>query len=96
MPVLGLVIRGAIRAYQLILTPVLGANCRFEPSCSAYADEAIRRFGAWRGTKLAVLRVLRCHPWGGFGFDPVPECHHGAAVTDGFAQGPKAAGARDG
>jgi putative membrane protein insertion efficiency factor len=59
--------------YRMLVSPLLGPNCRFEPSCAVYAGEAIRRFGPWRGTRLAVARVLRCHPWGAGGFDPVPE-----------------------
>ena len=70
---LAAMIRGLIRAYQLLVAPLLGQNCRFEPSCSRYADAAIARHGSWRGTSLALKRLLRCHPWGGpGGFDPVP------------------------
>lgn len=61
-----------IRAYQVGLSPLLGGRCRFTPSCSHYALEAIREFGARRGGWLALKRVARCHPWGGFGYDPVP------------------------
>lgn len=63
---------GAIRAYQLLLSPLLGSRCRFHPSCSAYAIEAVQRHGAWRGTGLALYRVLRCHPFSRGGHDPVP------------------------
>ena len=63
---------GSIRVYQLALTPHVGPACRFEPSCSAYAIEAIARRGALRGTWLAAARIARCHPWGGLGYDPVP------------------------
>ncbi len=69
---MGLVLRILIRAYQLLIAPALGVNCRFEPSCSHYAQEAIANYGAWRGMRLAAQRLLRCHPWGGSGFDPVP------------------------
>jgi len=62
----------AIRVYQAVLSPLLAPACRFEPSCSAYALEAIARRGAVRGTWLALRRIGRCHPWGGFGYDPVP------------------------
>lgn len=65
---------GAIRVYELTLRPVLGANCRFFPSCSAYAREAIRIHGAAKGTGLAGRRILRCHPWNPGGYDPVPPC----------------------
>jgi putative membrane protein insertion efficiency factor len=62
-----------VRGYQLTFSAFLGRQCRFAPSCSEYAMEAIERHGAWRGTTLAVRRVARCHPFGGSGFDPVPE-----------------------
>src|SRR5690606_27805775 len=61
-----------IRAYQLTLSPWLGRHCRFEPTCSAYAAEAIARHGAARGSALAARRLARCHPWGSSGYDPVP------------------------
>ena len=61
-----------IRVYQYLLRPLLGANCRFAPSCSEYAREAIEKHGAARGTLLAVRRVLRCHPYHAGGYDPVP------------------------
>lgn len=65
---------GAVRTYQLTLRPVIGANCRFHPHCSAYAIEAIRTHGALRGTGLSTWRVLRCNPWNKGGYDPVPPC----------------------
>jgi putative membrane protein insertion efficiency factor len=61
-----------VRAYQLVLAPFAGGACRFEPSCSAYALEAIESHGAWAGIWLALRRVARCHPFSGAGFDPVP------------------------
>ena len=64
--------RGMIRGYQLLVSPVLAPTCRYEPTCSAYALEAVSRFGAARGGWLALKRVARCRPWGGAGFDPVP------------------------
>jgi len=67
------VLRVAIRAWQLLLAPVLPPSCRYLPSCSHYADEAISRHGALRGSWLALRRICRCHPWGGSGYDPVPE-----------------------
>ncbi len=63
---------GVIRAYQRWLSPVLGQRCRFHPSCSQYAVEAIERFGAGRGLWLAVRRLARCHPFTAGGLDPVP------------------------
>ena len=62
-----------IKGYQYLISPVLPAQCRFYPSCSAYALEAVRRHGALHGTQLALRRVLKCHPWHEGGFDPVPE-----------------------
>ena len=61
-----------IRGYQYALRPMLGANCRFYPSCSDYAHEAVDRHGALRGLWLASRRILRCHPYHPGGFDPVP------------------------
>lgn len=63
---------GAVRVYELTLRPVIGANCRFYPSCSAYAREALASHGALRGGVLATRRLLRCHPFHPGGFDPVP------------------------
>jgi hypothetical protein len=73
--IIGYLLRGVIRGYQLLLSPVLGNNCRFEPSCSRYAIEAIGRHGPWRGSALAAGRILRCHPWHSGGYDPVPPAH---------------------
>lgn len=61
-----------IRLYQWLLSPVLGPSCRFHPTCSEYAAQAVREHGAARGTWLALRRLGRCHPWGGSGVDPVP------------------------
>ena len=63
---------GLVRAYQLLISPWLGRPCRHSPSCSAYAIEALRRFGVLRGGWLTVKRLARCHPWGTSGYDPVP------------------------
>jgi len=70
-----------ITAYRWTLSPMLGNHCRFYPSCSQYAIEAIHRHGAVRGGWLMIRRLSRCHPWHAGGYDPVPEhtgcnCHH--------------------
>ncbi len=62
----------ALRGYQLVLSPWLWPACRFDPSCSTYAIVAVDRHGAVRGSWLALRRIGRCHPLGGFGYDPVP------------------------
>ena len=66
------VLRALVRGYQLFLSPLLPASCRFEPSCSRYATEALTTHGAWRGTLLTLSRIWRCRPGGGSGYDPVP------------------------
>ena len=70
-----------LRAYQLALSPMLGQNCRFYPSCSHYAIEALQTHGAARGSWLAAKRVGRCHPWNEGGHDPVPPPHHKNSST---------------
>lgn len=76
-----------LRAYQLAVSPFLGQNCRFYPTCSNYAVEAVREYGAAKGSWLAVKRLCKCHPWHPGGIDPVPKksdtlavascsCHH--------------------
>lgn len=67
------VLQGLIRLYQLVVSPHLGPRCRFHPTCSHYAHEALARHGALRGSLLALRRIGRCHPWHPGGFDPVPE-----------------------
>lgn len=62
-----------IRFYQLAISPHFPASCRYTPTCSQYAVEAVERFGAVQGGWLALKRICRCHPWGGSGYDPVPE-----------------------
>jgi putative membrane protein insertion efficiency factor len=64
---------GAVRAYRFFLSPWLGSACRFEPTCSAYALQALERHGAAAGLTLTLRRIGRCHPWCHGGFDPVPE-----------------------
>jgi putative membrane protein insertion efficiency factor len=66
-------VRGVIRGYQLLVSPLLGPVCRYEPSCSRYADQAIVRHGLMRGGVLAARRLFRCHPFRPGGYDPVPE-----------------------
>ena len=66
------ILRAIVRLYQLTLAALWPGSCRFEPSCSHYAMEALRQHGALAGTVLTVRRVLRCNPWGGMGYDPVP------------------------
>jgi putative membrane protein insertion efficiency factor len=72
MMVLKFILIALIRLYQITVAPLLGPRCRFTPSCSAYAAEAITEHGPFVGMWLALKRIARCHPWGGFGFDPVP------------------------
>jgi putative membrane protein insertion efficiency factor len=66
------VVRLGHRAYKLTLSPWIGRQCRYLPTCSDYAAEALIEHGPWRGGWLAAGRLCRCHPWGGSGFDPVP------------------------
>ena len=68
----GKVLIGVITLYRLFVSPLLGTNCRFQPSCSAYGIEAITRHGALKGGWLTVRRISKCHPWGASGYDPVP------------------------
>jgi uncharacterized protein len=65
-------LRGLIRLYQLVVSPLLPPSCRYLPSCSDYALEALAHHGVLRGLLLALRRLARCHPWGGSGYDPVP------------------------
>ena len=76
-----------VRGYRLLLSPWLGSHCRFEPTCSAFALEALQRHGAAAGATLAAGRVLRCHPWCAGGCDPVPE-HAPALFTRFFSHPP--------
>ena len=61
-----------IKFYQYVISPLKGPSCRFTPTCSAYAIEALKKHGPIKGLYLATRRILRCHPWGGSGYDPVP------------------------
>ena len=69
---LGKLLIGLVRGYQRWVSPMTPPSCRFHPTCSEYAMEALRTHGAFKGTWLAVRRIGRCHPWGGSGYDPVP------------------------
>ncbi|MEO1939239.1 membrane protein insertion efficiency factor YidD [Candidatus Thioglobus sp.] len=64
-----------IKLYQLLISPVLGPNCRFDPTCSQYSYEAIKEHGAFKGLGLSIKRIGKCHPWHDGGFDPVPKKH---------------------
>jgi putative membrane protein insertion efficiency factor len=70
--VLARFLTGVVRFYQVAVSPWTPASCRYTPTCSGYALEAIERYGAARGGWLALRRIGRCHPWGGHGYDPVP------------------------
>lgn len=72
LKVLGMVLIQPIRFYQRCISPLTPPACRFTPTCSQYAVEAIRKHGPFKGFWLAVKRISRCHPWGGSGYDPVP------------------------
>lgn len=63
---------GLIKLYQITLSPLIGRQCRYQPTCSNYGLEAIRKYGPFRGGWLTLKRVLSCNPWGGSGYDPVP------------------------
>jgi len=73
---------GVIRVYQFTLSSIAGRSCRYAPTCSSYAAEAIERHGVWNGLWLGLFRVARCHPWGGAGYDPVPDVvgRHGLKI----------------
>jgi putative membrane protein insertion efficiency factor len=69
---IGLMFIGVIRFYQLTISPILPASCRYTPTCSQYSLEAIKKYGPFKGGYLAFRRILRCNPWGGHGHDPLP------------------------
>jgi putative membrane protein insertion efficiency factor len=64
---------GPVRMYQIFLSPLLGSNCRYTPTCSQYMIEAVQEWGIFRGLLLGLKRIGSCHPWGGHGHDPVPK-----------------------
>lgn len=61
-----------IRVYQWVISPIIGPKCRYQPTCSHYAVEALKKHGPFKGLWLSIRRISRCHPWGGSGWDPVP------------------------
>ncbi len=61
-----------VKFYQTLISPIIGPKCRYTPTCSHYMLEAIEIHGTWRGSVIGIKRILRCHPWGGSGYDPVP------------------------
>ncbi|MGY8808479.1 MAG: membrane protein insertion efficiency factor YidD [Fidelibacterota bacterium] len=61
-----------IKGYQTFLSPLLGSNCRYQPTCSHYAIEVIKEWGSFKGSALALKRILKCHPWSESGYDPIP------------------------
>ena len=71
-------VRGALRAYKLTLSPLIGRQCRFLPTCSEYTAEVLISHGPWRGGSLAARRLCNCHPWGRAGYDPPPPPRHAA------------------
>lgn len=66
-------LKGLILLYRYAISPLIPGRCRFDPTCSGYALQAIERFGPFKGGWLALKRFARCHPWGGYGYDPIPE-----------------------
>ena len=83
-------LQAPIHLYRWLLSPMLGTNCRYHPTCSAYALEAIETHGAVKGWGLALRRILRCHPWAVSGFDPVPKVYEGPVwrMKTGAPEGP--------
>lgn len=79
-----------IRLYQWTLSPLLPRSCRFAPSCSEYAAEAILSHGPFTGVRLALARLARCHPWGGHGYDPVPPAPLARPDRDAISRAPMA------
>lgn len=82
-----------IQGYRMFISPLFPPSCRFQPTCSMYAIEAIERFGVWRGGWMAIWRILRCHPFHPGGYDPVPAkgdcCHHIALDSEDEIKGNK-------
>ncbi|MBB4210933.1 hypothetical protein EV659_103300 [Rhodothalassium salexigens DSM 2132] len=80
-----------VTGYRRLISPFLPATCRYQPTCSAYAMDAVRRHGGLKGGWLALRRVFRCHPWGGYGYDPVPDPASDAGTDVGTGAEPVAA-----
>lgn len=91
MRLLGGLLVALVRVYQWCVKPFLGPRCRYLPTCSDYAVEAVHRHGPAQGGWLALRRLLRCHPFGGYGFDPVPPCAPSRPPVIG-SRGPQATG----
>ncbi|MBS1573928.1 MAG: membrane protein insertion efficiency factor YidD [Bacteroidetes bacterium] len=72
LQILSLPFIALIKLYQWVLSPWLGGQCRFTPTCSAYSLQAFKKYGVFKGLWLTVRRIVKCHPWGGKGYDPVP------------------------
>ena len=70
--ILSLPFIGLIKIYQWVISPAMGPKCRYTPSCSQYATEALQKYGVFKGGWLAIKRIARCHPWGGHGYYPLP------------------------
>jgi putative membrane protein insertion efficiency factor len=84
MKIVSLLVLGLIRGYQLLISPFFPPSCRFFPSCSEYAHQAVVSHGPLQGGWLALTRLLRCHPWGGLGYDPVPEKSPASKIAAGL------------
>lgn len=84
MRLLSWLLLALIRGYQLLISPFFPPSCRYFPTCSDYARQAVAAHGPLKGAYLALLRVLRCHPWGGLGYDPVPEKSPSSKSADGL------------
>ncbi len=72
LPILSFPFIFLIKLYQWLISPLLGSKCRYTPTCSHYGIEALKKYGPVKGLWLTIKRIVRCHPWGGHGFDPVP------------------------